>query len=216
MNAEQPSEAPSDDAIRVSPRARHLLDQVRWFNGLRFGAVVGMVVFTAAGSAFGVLERTAPLYGLAALTAGLNVCYAYWLRLRSQRRFVSLRRHVDLQIGVDLLVLAALLHFSGGIANPFALFFLFHTLLAVQLHSVQVGVGVAVLSLLMVGGLGLLELRGVLVPAKTGLHLMDLEQMRVLDLAVWLLAFGLTLGVSVYFLSTVLVSKTSIQRISCF
>ena len=200
MNAEEPR----DDAVAISPRARHLLNQVRWFNGLRFGAVVGMVVFTVAGSALGVLEHPAPLYGLAGLTVALNLCYAYWLRPRSQQRFASLRRHVDLQIGLDLLVLSALLHFSGGIANPFVLFFLFHTLLAVQLHSVKGGLGVAVLSLLMVGGLGFLELRGLLVPAKTSLQLMDLEQMREFDLAVWLLAFGLTLGVSVYFLSTVL------------
>ncbi|MHC4850558.1 MAG: sensor histidine kinase, partial [Planctomycetota bacterium] len=200
MNAQQPS----DVALLVSPRTRHLLDQVRWFNRLRFGAVGGMLVFIVVGSMVGILPESGPLYLLAALTAVLNLAYALWLKTRPKLRFKTLRKHVDLQIGLDLLVLSALLHFSGGVANPFVLFFLFHTLLAAQLHSVKAGLWVGALSLVMVAGLGLLELEGVLVPARTGLRLMDLDQMRELDLAVWLLAFGLTLGVSIYFLSTVL------------
>lgn len=188
----------------ISPRARHLVAQVRWFNRLRFGAVVGMLVFTVAGQIVGILPSPAPLYLLAGVTVVLNLCYRWWLETRSELRFPSLRRHVDLQIGLDLLVLSALLHFSGGVANPFVLFFLFHTLLAAQLHSVRAGLCVAALSLVMVVGLGLLEREGILVPAPTGLQLMNLEQMRGLDLLVWWLALGLTLGFSVYFLSMVL------------
>ncbi len=188
----------------LSPRARHMLAQVRWFNRLRAGAVVGMLVFTFAGQAMKILPNPAPLYFLAGVTVLLNLCYAWWLGVRAELRLASLRHHVGLQIGLDLLVLSALLHFSGGVANPFVLFFLFHTLLAAQLHSVRAGLCVAALSLVLVTGLGLVELEGVLIPATTGLQLMDLQQMQGLDLFVWLLAFGLTLGFSVYLFSTVL------------
>ena len=164
-----------------------------------------MVSFTALGAhALGILPRPAPLYLVAGFTALLNLCYLSCFRRRSQIRFASVRRHVDVQIGLDLLVLTALLHFSGGIANPFVLFFLFHTLLAAQLHSVKAGLWVAGMSLLLVGGLGFLEQGGALRPEPTGLQLLDLEKMRELDLLVWLLALGLTLGVSVYFLHKVL------------
>jgi len=203
VNTEQPRQL-GDGPVPISPRARHLLAQVRWFNRLRFGAVGGMLVFTLAGQALEILPRPAPLYLLAGVTILLNLCYTLWLTTRAELRFASLRWHVDLQIGLDLLVLSALLHFSGGVANPFVLFFLFHTLLAAQLHSVRAGLCVAALSLVMVAGLGLLELEGVLIPEVTRLRLADLGQIQGLELLVWLLAFGLTLGFSVYFLSTVL------------
>ena len=118
---------PSDLTALTSPRTRYLLDQVRWFTRLRWWAVAGMVSFTALGAhAFGILPRPAPLYLVAGFTALLNVYYLSCFRDRSQIRFASVRRHVDLQIGLDLLVLTALLHFSGGVANPFVSFFLFH------------------------------------------------------------------------------------------
>jgi signal transduction histidine kinase len=196
----------------ISPRARHLVEQVAWFNRLRLGAVVGMLGFTLAGQVLGLLPRPMPLYLLAAITVALNLSYRWWLETRPELRFPALRRHVDLQIGLDLLVLSALLHFSGGVANPFVLFFLFHTLLAAQLHSVRAGLCVAGVSLVMVAGLGLLERGGILVPARTGLQLMDLEKMRGLDLLVWWLAFGLTLGFSVYFLAMVLRQVRSRDR----
>ena len=42
---------------------------------------------------------------------------------------------ITLQMSADLLVLATILHFSGGIENPFSFFFVFHMILASILRS---------------------------------------------------------------------------------
>jgi signal transduction histidine kinase len=43
----------------------------------------------------------------------------------------------NVQVAVDLLLLAVLLHFSGGIENPFLYFFIFHVIIASLLFSRQ-------------------------------------------------------------------------------
>jgi signal transduction histidine kinase len=44
---------------------------------------------------------------------------------------------IDFQISADLLILTVLLHFSGGIENPFVFFFIFHMIIASILLSVR-------------------------------------------------------------------------------
>ncbi len=189
---------------------RHLLVQLNWFHRLRFGAVVGVVLFTVlAAHVFGVHPGPLPLYLLAGVTLSLNLIYLARMRSLASLSVAAVRRHVDLEIGLDLLVLIALVHFSGGIANPFVLFYLFHTFIAAMLLSARAGVTVASVSWLLVASLGVLELQGLFSPRSGGLRLIDLQQVGALGLASWLLAFGLTLGTSVYFVATILAQVRS-------
>jgi signal transduction histidine kinase len=183
--------------------ARALLVQIAWFNRLRFLAVIGMSAMTAfAQGVLGVLDETLLLYALAAVTLLVNIGYVAWYpRLRRADK-EHLQWHVHLQIGVDLAILTLLLHLSGGITNPLATFYVFHTFIAALLLSLRSAMGVAILSMLLVTGLAFAERYGVVPHWPNELSLFDLQRLSAVALVAWLLAFASTLTFSVYFVAT--------------
>jgi signal transduction histidine kinase len=68
----------------------------------------------------------------------------------------------NLQILVDLLLLALLLHAAGGIENPARVFFLFHVIIASILLSRRATYAHATIGLVLITAVALLELRGML------------------------------------------------------
>jgi len=64
------------------------------------------------------------------------------------------------QICADLFILAAILHFSGGIENPFSFFFVFHMIIASILRSKWQSYLQATLAVVLFGGLVVLEALG--------------------------------------------------------
>lgn len=195
------------DLLRLPSEAggtASLLTQVQWFNRLRLVVAASVLWLTAlAAHALDLVVDPAPLYGLGvALFLVDGVYLAVFPRLQ-RRSLPALRRHVYLQIGVDLVVLTALLHFAGGITNPLALFYLFHTFLAALALSISAGVVVAVASLALVTGLGAAERFGWLEHHALPIGLFDLHTMQ--PLGFWLLwfAYAVTLAFSVYFVATI-------------
>lgn len=193
----------NEHRTQAPPRTRILIRQVAWFNKLRFGAAAGMALVTSLAWTFDLLEDPLPIYVLAAITLALNVLYAWRFRSLNTAAYRRVRNHANLQIALDMLILTAVLHFSGGCTNPFAFFFLFHAFIAAQMVSVRAGLAVAVISLLLVSVLGFVEMTGAFPPAR-GLRMLDLREHGPLALYSWLLALGLTLVISIYFVSTVL------------
>src|SRR5688572_3216678 len=135
-----------------------MLAQIAWFNRLRLLAGATVIWLTAlAAHALGVVEDPWPVYGLGALILVVDGLYLlHFPRLRQQPAR-SVRRHVDLQIGIDLLILTALLHQTGGVTNPLVLFYLFHTFIAALLLSIGAACLVAGVALGLVVLLGLAE-----------------------------------------------------------
>jgi signal transduction histidine kinase len=94
-----------------------------WLVGLRWVAVLvlGAVVWIAADARLVVPEAVPRLWAGAAMlliwNAALSLAAGRW-------------RVPTLEIAVDVLVLAWLVHHAGGVANPFAVFFVFHAVLA--------------------------------------------------------------------------------------
>lgn len=68
----------------------------------------------------------------------------------------------NLQITVDLIILAMLLHFAGGIENPARVFFLFHVIISSILLSRPATYAHATIGLLLLTAVSLFELWGVL------------------------------------------------------
>jgi signal transduction histidine kinase len=184
---------------------RDLLSQVGWFNRLRLYAAVAVVWLTAiATHLLGVVADPWPLYTLGGLIAVVDGCYMMLyprLPLLSSR---GLRRHVFVQIAIDLLILTALLHFTGGITNPLALFYLFHAFIAALVLSVRAAAAVAALSLLLITALGLVERLRWIPHRPLSLGLMDLYAIRPLGFALLLLAYAMTIVFSIYFVATAL------------
>ncbi|KKL71681.1 hypothetical protein LCGC14_2092500, partial [marine sediment metagenome] len=69
----------------------------------------------------------------------------------------SVKRIINLQTPTDLLILTVLLHFSGGIENPFIFYFIFHMIIASILLPVKGSYFRATFAVLVFGLLILLE-----------------------------------------------------------
>jgi len=182
-----------------------LLSQVAWFNRLRLLVAAGVVWLTAlAAHALSLVHDPLPLYLLAGTIVAVDVAYiAMFPRLqRSGTR--GLRRHVYLQIAVDLLILTALLHQTGGITNPCALFYLFHAFIAALVLSVTAAVVVAACSLALLVSLGFAERLGWIEHHPLPLGLIELGQVQPLGFWVLVFAYTVTLAFSIYFVATVL------------
>lgn len=100
----------------------------RWFISLRWIAVaVATVLIVLAVHVFGLLPEAVlpPMIGLVLVLAGLNVLY-----VRLLRRGQGIGRLVAFQAYADLILLTALIHYSGGIENPLILLMIFHVVIA--------------------------------------------------------------------------------------
>lgn len=101
-----------------------------WLLRLRWFAVFGqLVTVVVAVFVVGVDVPWLPLLGLIAVTAITNACYGVWLRGAKQPGETT---HVEIAeadkiattlMMVDLVTLTAMLSLSGGIDNPFSLFY---------------------------------------------------------------------------------------------
>ncbi len=183
----------------------NLLEQIAWFNRLRLVAAAAVVWLCAmATHALGVVDDPWPFYACGAALLAVDGVYLLAFRGLQRRKLPAIRRHAFLQIGVDLVILTILLHWSGGITNPMALFYVFHAFIAALVLSIQAAVVVGVASVLLLAFLGVAERIGWLAHHPLPLGLADLQRIQPLGFWLLLFAFVATVGFSVYFVSTVL------------
>lgn len=143
----------SSQTLRYQP-LEDLRRRISWLILLRWIAVVGLfAVITIANFVLRLDLRVMHLYlGNAALFVSN---FAYTLSLRKMH-FERAYIFINVQISLDLLVLTYLLLFSGGISNPFFLFFIFHMVIASILLSnraayIQATLAVCLFTLLIAG-----------------------------------------------------------------
>ncbi len=133
-----------------------------WLIRLRWLAAVSVACATFGCSRIlGISLREPALYGVALLLLAYNAVLAVLLNrlvrvpvAQGRRR---IKRLIHVQISADLVILTGLLHFSGGVENPFAFFFVFHMIIASVLLSFWESCLQATLAVLLFGALGLLE-----------------------------------------------------------
>lgn len=190
------------------PFESELIARLGWLIRLRWLAVVGTT------AAFGLLALWFPavptlgaLFAVTAAIAAYNLLfYLYFRSLRFDRSGAARLRHAMrfacTQIALDMVALAALLHFAGGVENPLVLFFVFHVIIA----SILLPRGVSYLMAGLATGLNAL----VLILEYTGLlshyHLpvLALELYREpLYLVVWIAAVAFTLFMVVYLTTSI-------------
>jgi signal transduction histidine kinase len=117
-----------DEASQFSREV--LVEQNLWLIRLRWMAVVGIIITALGGKFFNVLETVAPIHICAGLLLFSNVIY--YLRATRKVEDASSKDLVlaIIQVEADLIILTAVLHFSGGVTNPFILFYIFHVIIA--------------------------------------------------------------------------------------
>lgn len=118
----------------LAVRADHVWERLGWLIRLRWVAITGVIAVIVVAAASGAIADARPMVGIVAVLAMANVAYGQWrAHNRSRRRLGPLERHAMTELLVDVSALTALLHWSDGAENPFAMFFAFHVALAGKL-----------------------------------------------------------------------------------
>ena len=126
--------------MKAIPEKTRLVRQAYWLIKLRWMAAAGVclsIFFTS--EVLGVSLQKRPLYGISATLFLYNVLSLLLLKRKLKINgdivFVSINKIINFQISLDLLALTALLHYSGGVENPFVIYFVFHMAIASILLS---------------------------------------------------------------------------------
>ena len=117
-----------------------LLKRAYWVCRLRWIAAAVVCVATYCSTNFlGIALNSVPLYAtgvLLVLYDGILILLLRYFTRGEFPRYGAVKKIVTLQISVDLVILTFVLHCSGGIENPFVVYFIFHMIIASILLSV--------------------------------------------------------------------------------
>jgi signal transduction histidine kinase len=130
-----------------TPEEETLVMRLGVFNNMRWVAILGVIVVTLiARYAFDIGFPAVPVYVVCVLMALYNLVLMQQVRalkrLRADLVIPRVRQDVYIHIVLDMFALIALLHFTGGVENPFVFFFVFHVVLA------SIGLGYQIVYLL--------------------------------------------------------------------
>lgn len=144
-----------------------LIQRAYWLTTLRWVAIAALVVATFFAQRFmDISLPTRVLYTIAVVVGVYNFALhgllRYWTRDDREPSDHRVGGILTLEMSGDLLILATILHFSGGIENPFLLFFVFHMIIASILRSRWQSYLQATLAVFLFGGLVVLEATGAL------------------------------------------------------
>ena len=150
----------------VSEKSR-LINRAYWLTKLRWIAIL-FVVFGAYFSVnfFEIKLHEHALYIIALILAVYNTAVLlfmnYLTRIENKKHFITIKNIINFQISTDLVLLTLLIHFSGGIENPFIFYFMFHMIISSILLSVKESYLQAALAVLLFGLMLLLEYKHIL------------------------------------------------------
>lgn len=99
--------------------------QYAWLVRLRWFAVAGVLAATLVGTTLDWFESPLPLFLITLAMAAANLSFRYF-RVFLRDETASVEARLVMQLIFDLCMLTLLLHWSGGMENPFAMFFVFH------------------------------------------------------------------------------------------
>jgi len=119
----------------MEPKSNKLYRFALWLIRLRWLGVLCIFVVTFVSSRIlKISVREYSLYIVAAAFLLLNILHRLWLMRITRPGYRDharqLRLLTNFQISADFFVLTLLLHFSGGIENPFIVYFIFHMIMA--------------------------------------------------------------------------------------
>ncbi len=140
-----------------------LIERNHWLIRLRWLAVAGSfltVLFST--QVFKFTIPTFPLYSITATIFIYNIIFLFLLTLCKEKSAIWVNKIANAQISLDLLSLTALIHFSGGIENPFRFYFIFHMIIASILLTRQAAYLQATFAVFLFFSTVILEYQGVL------------------------------------------------------
>jgi signal transduction histidine kinase len=135
------------------------LVNMRWFAGI----CVIIATFVTSRILHFVIRST-ELYILALLLFILNLLYINLINRAKKNNSPILTEQsiIIIQIIIDLILLTCLLHFSGGVENPFIIYYIFHLMIASILLPRRIAYLINTFALILVGLLASFEFFGIL------------------------------------------------------
>ncbi len=140
-----------------------LVEQILWLIRLRWIAVGSIVATVLVGSyvfPYPLLPSSPPIYVCAGI---LLLCNIFYFSVATKKTADAGPKDVVLamvQVEADLVVLTAVLLFSGGVANPFFLFYIFHIIIATIILPRNLSFAVGLTAILLFGLMAVNELNG--------------------------------------------------------
>ena len=104
--------------------------RIGWFIRLRWLAAAGVLAFAAVGHFLLGLQFTFKPFVVISISIALYNAGFLFLADKTRPEGKWGDRFASIQVGVDILVLTLLMHFGGGIENPFICYYLFHTIIS--------------------------------------------------------------------------------------
>ena len=148
-------------------KSTSLIQRAYWLVRLRWVAIGMLAIATFVAERFMFIELATPaLYTIAGVLLVYNFVlydllrYWTWGGKSPSERWIG--RMLTFQISGDLLILTTIVHFSGGIENPFSFFFVFHMILVSILRSKWQSYLQATSAVILFAGMVTLEGLGVL------------------------------------------------------
>ena len=126
---------PAGSATERTPEEETLMMRLRVFTNMRWFAILGVIIVTlVARYIFHIGFPTMPVYVICVFMALYNTVLRQQVRglekLPPHRVIPRVRLYEYVHILLDMFALTIMLHFTGGIENPFIFFFIFHIVLA--------------------------------------------------------------------------------------
>jgi len=133
-----------------------------WLIRLRWLAVIGILIATTfADRILKISIQQIPLYFIAIVLLLLNLvsllALKYTTKNRMRIKILKGESIVKFQILTDLIILTCLLHYSGGVENPFIIYYIFHMIIASILLSPKTSYIITTIALTLIGALTLFE-----------------------------------------------------------
>ncbi|OGN99504.1 MAG: hypothetical protein A2Y58_03295 [Chloroflexi bacterium RBG_13_51_52] len=126
---------PTVEAPERTPEEETLVMRLHVFNNMRWVAILGIIVVTIiAKYVFDIGFPTLPVYVVCIFMALYNLVLMWQVNglgsLPEPLVIPRVRQYTYTHILLDMFALTVMLHFTGGIENPFIFFFIFHIVLA--------------------------------------------------------------------------------------
>jgi signal transduction histidine kinase len=185
-----------------------LKERIEWLIQVRWYFAIGLLALISVANV--LIPATLPMPVLLGITAGIAAynCLFLWYARRlehsdppaPERRYW---RFTHAQIVLDLLVLTAVLHYTGGVENPFYLFYIFHITTASILLRRRYSFFYAALATALYSALVLAEYFQVIPHIHLAGFVSPQRFQRGIYVGAVLLSFGLTLLFSAYLASAI-------------
>jgi signal transduction histidine kinase len=138
-----------------------------WLIQLRWYFIIGLfIVYYIAIDLLHITIRDLPVYNIIVLLILLNVfsfsSLKYLQKSHIRKSLKNVKRIINFQIYTDLIVLTILLHYSGGVENPFIIYYIFHMIIGSIILSTKESFLETSFALLLLGSMTYLEYSGII------------------------------------------------------